>query len=243
MSGGTNGTSNAQDARSIEKNKTFFADNSAYAENVAELDTYRNIRAVIDAQVRGSHRLLDIGNGGVFDYDTSLADSIVGVDLFLDETSVPDLPKNVTLRRGDALALDEGDGSYDRVLLALVFHHLAGRTAMETVANIRQAIKEAHRVLEAGGRLVTLESCVSKRFYAIERQLFRPLTLIAGTPLMQHPATLQLPPRMIADLIGEAFQDVKIERVPIGRWVLQFGLRWPSALTPARPFLITATKS
>lgn len=242
MSGNPEATGTAQDARSVEKNKSFFADNSDYAANVAELDTYRNIRTAVDSEIGGIRRLLDVGNGGVFDYDTSLAEQVIGVDLFLDETEVADLPPNVTLRRGDALALDEPDSSYEGVLCVSVFHHLAGKTSAETIANMRRAIGEAHRVLKPGGRLIVMESCVSNRAYAIERPLFRPLTWLAATPLMSHPATLQAPPRMIADFIRESFPDVTVKRIPVGRWILQFGFRWPSALTPARPYLFTAIK-
>ena len=107
----------AQDSVSVTKNKSFFADNSTYARNVAQLATYRNIRSEVDAAIAGTQRLLDIGNGGVFDYDTQLVPEIVGVDLFLDDVA-PTVPENVTLRRGDALVLDEPDGAYDGVLLA-----------------------------------------------------------------------------------------------------------------------------
>jgi ubiquinone/menaquinone biosynthesis C-methylase UbiE len=231
-----------QDARSVEQNKSFFAGNDAYAASVAELDTYRNIRAAIDAQIRGRRRLLDIGNGGVFDYDTSLAGEIVGVDLFLDGTEVAGLPGNVTLRQGDALALAEDDAAYDGVLFALVFHHLTGRNTEETVANMRRAVDEAYRVLEPGGRLLVVESCVPERAYSVERVLFKPLTLLTNTRLMSHPPTLQVPPRTITGFIEERFGGVTVERIPTGRWILQFGWRWPTALTPARPYMITAVK-
>ena len=39
----------------------------------------------VNAAIAGTQRLLDVGNGGVFDYDTQLVPEIVGVDLFLDE--------------------------------------------------------------------------------------------------------------------------------------------------------------
>ena len=54
---------------------------------MSELDTYRLIREAITRELAGVGRLLDVGNGGVFEYDTSLVGSIVAVDLFLD--SVP----------------------------------------------------------------------------------------------------------------------------------------------------------
>jgi SAM-dependent methyltransferase len=231
-----------QDSANAAKNAGFFADNQHYAELIGSLEGYRHIRRVVDREIAGARRLLDIGNGGVFVYDTSLAAEIVGVDLFLDGTP-PSLDEHITLRRGDALALAEPDGAYDVVLINSVLHHLIGTDVDSTFANIRRAIAEAHRVLEPGGRLIVVESCVSPRAFAVERHLFRPLLYLARTPLMSHPATLQFPPATIAQAIGELFEDVSVEPIPVGRWIVQFNLRWPTALTPARPQIFTGKRA
>ena len=230
-----------QDPLSATKNASFFEANERYAERVGRLETYRHIRHAIDPHVAGARRVLDVGNGGVFDYDTTLAGEIVGVDLFVGGTP-SDLPSNIELRRGDALALDEPDASYDRVLEISVFHHLVGRDASSTLRNIERAISEARRVLETGGRLVVMESCVSARAFAIERRLLAPLHVLARTPVMRHPAALQFPPETISAAIDECFGNVTVEPIPVGRWIIQFGVRWPSALTPARPYLFTAVR-
>lgn len=231
-----------QDTASAAKNASYFDANRRYTEHVGALDTYRNIREAVNREIAGAELLLDVGNGGVFDYDTDLAGQIVGVDLFLDDVPSP-AGQNVVLRRGDALALDEPAETYDRVLEISVFHHLVGTDARSTLQNIRRAVAEAHRVLEPGGRFVVMESCVSRRAFQIERRLFGALRLLARTPLMSHPATLQFPASTIADVIRERFGEVAVAPIPVGRWILQFGVRWPTALTPARPYLFTATRS
>jgi ubiquinone/menaquinone biosynthesis C-methylase UbiE len=230
-----------QDPLSAAQNSEYFSANAHYARHVASLDTYRAIRAAVDAEIKGSKRLLDVGNGGVFDYDTDLAEQIVGVDLCLSETS-PAPAQNISLRRGDALALDEPDASYDCVLEISVFHHLIGSDVQSTMTNISRAVEEAYRVLEPGGRLVVMESCVSQRAFAVERRLFSSLRWLANTPVMQHPATLQFPANVIAGIIENRFDEVSVAPIPVGRWILQFGVRWPAVLTPARPYLFTATR-
>lgn len=231
-----------QDASSIAKNAGYFDTNERYAKRVGALDTYRKIRDAINPEIAGASRLLDVGNGGVFDYNTDLAEKIVGVDLFLDGTPTR-LGENIVLRRGDALALDEPSEAYDRVLEISVFHHLIGTNVDSTLANIRRAVDEAHRVLEPSGRLVVMESCVSPRAFAVECVLFGALRHVARTPLMTHPATLQFPPEVIADTIEDRFKNVAVTPIPVGRWIIQFGVRWPTWLTPARPYLFTATRS
>ncbi|HEY7960512.1 MAG TPA: class I SAM-dependent methyltransferase [Solirubrobacteraceae bacterium] len=231
-----------QEQASAAKNAGFFADNRNYARFVGSLETYRQVRRVIDREIAGVHRMLDVGNGGVFDYDTRLAEQIVGVDLFLHDTS-PSPASNITLRRGDALALQEPTAAYDAVLECSVFHHLVGPNVESTLANVRRAVRETHRVLAPGGRLIVVESCVSALAFAFERHLFGPLRLLARTPLMRHPATLQFPSETIAEIIRERFGNVTSAPIPVGALMLQFGVPWPTILTPARMHLFTATRS
>jgi hypothetical protein len=108
---------------------------------------------------------------------------------------------------------------------------------------MQRAIDEAHRVLKPGGRLVVMESCVSALAFAIERRLLYAARQIARTPFMCHPATLQVPPETIESMIEERFDNVVVTPIPVGRWILQFGKQWPSALTPARPYLFTAART
>jgi SAM-dependent methyltransferase len=231
-----------QDTRSAEQNADFFA-REKHGRDVAELDTYRLIREAVTREVAGTSRLLDVGNGGVFDYDTNQVERIVAVDLFLDQLPASRFPPNVEARKGDALALDEPDETFDGVLEALLFHHLVGRRPEESLTNIRRAIAEAERVLRPGGRLVVAESCVPRWFYALERAAFRGLVALARTPLLGgHPAVLQLPFELIEKLVAERLEVERAYRVAPGRWTTQFGRRWPMALTPARAYVVVGRK-
>ena len=231
-----------QDATSVQQNAEFFA-RDKHGRDAAELDTYRNIREALTREVAGTELLLDVGNGGVFEYDTNRVERIVAVDLFLDRLPATHFPPNVTPRRGDALALDEPDGEYDMVLEALLYHHLVGARASDSIANIRRAIAEAERVLKPEGRLVVAESCVPPWFYRFERLAFRPLAATARTRLLGgHPAVLQIPFALLRDLVSERLEIERAYRIPMGRWLTQFGRRWPTALTPARAVLIVGRK-
>jgi hypothetical protein len=57
---------------SAEKNAEFFLDEyQSYRAKVESIDTYSAISLALSDELTGIDRLLDIGNGGVFDYDTS----------------------------------------------------------------------------------------------------------------------------------------------------------------------------
>ena len=76
------------------------------------------------------------------------------------------------------------------------------------VVNARQAIAEAARVVKPGGRLIVAESCVPRWFYRVERVAYRPLKLLARTPLLGgHPPTFQLTHPMLLEAISERFRD------------------------------------
>jgi len=231
------------DRDTAEVNADFFA-GGQHARDSARLDVFRLIWDAIEGEIGGAHRMLDVGNGGIFEYDTSLAREIVAVDLFLDRLAADTFPANVTPQTGDALHLDQPDAGFDTVLQALLYHHLVGDRAEEIVANVRRAIGEAHRVLEPGGRLVVAESCVPAWFYALERRLYPALVRVSKTPALGgHPPVIQLTAELVGSLVAERFELVRSYRVRPGRWTTQFGIRWPMALTPARAHIFVGRKA
>ena len=227
-----------QSGISSEKNSSFFRTHlQSYSQNVQQLDTYLRIRTSIEEAISGTESLLDVGNGGVFDYDTSLARKIVALDLFLEELPQDyTRPANATLKNGSALDIPEPSESFDAVLMVMLLHHLVGNTTRESVQNVRRALVEAYRVLRPGGKLVVIESCVSKSFFAFERLVF-PLAAPLIHAAMQHPATLQYPASFLQNLITEETgQILEVTKIPLGRWVLQFGVKVPSVLSPVMPY-------
>jgi SAM-dependent methyltransferase len=231
-----------QESTAVTRNREFFA-GERWAQQISEIDTYRLIRAAIEKELAGTGALLDVGNGGVFEYSPELVDSIVAVDLFLSQVPTESFPPNVVARDGDALNLTDPDNTYDAVLHSFLYHHLVGDTAGALLGNVRRAISEAARVLKPGGRLIVPEGCVPSWFYGFERVAFRPLVGLSKTRLLGgHPATLLMPFDDVVAMVGEQLHVERAERIPVGRWVSHFGRRWPAALTPARPYLIVARK-
>ncbi len=228
---------------SVAKNISYFRDHlQSYNGHIQNMDTYKKIRSRVNASISGINRLCDIGNGGVFNYDTGRVKSVVALDLFLDELPASPFPRdNVTLERGDALHIPFPDESFDGVLMSMLIHHLVGKTVRESLDNARLAIAEAFRVLSPGGKLIIVESCIPPWFYLVERFVFPVASRIINL-MLRHPAALQYPPSLLAQMVMEKFHETKISAIPLGKWVLQFGVKFPSALTPVTPYIVTAGK-
>ena len=236
--------SHSQSGRSVKANVAFFRNQlDSYRANIQRLETYERIRKSINEAIVGARRVVDIGNGGVCDYDTELVGEITAIDLFFDD--MPPgyaIPENVTLKTGSALDLAEPDQSFDCAVMVMLIHHLVGKDVGECIENTRRALREAHRVLRPGGKLIVTESCVAPWFYRFERLVFPLVAPVIGS-LTGHPATIQYPPQMLRAEIERVFGGtVEVDEIPRGRWVLQYGCKFPSALTPARPFRFCAKR-
>jgi SAM-dependent methyltransferase len=236
----------SQSANSVRANADYFLRNiNEYKYNVQEIDTYRTIHDFISTKVKGQGRLLDVGNGGVFAYDTSGIGEITALDLFLENLPADLLacyfPSNSRARQGSALAVPEPDNSFDMVLMVMLLHHLAGRDWQSSWQNARTAMAEAHRVLRPGGKLLIVESCVPQWFFTLERPAFWVLTR-AVRSVFSHPVTFQYTPAMVQNELSRRFVDVRLERIPKGKHVLQFGFKVPSSLTPVQVFAFNAMK-
>jgi SAM-dependent methyltransferase len=233
-----------QTKTSVEKNVRFFLDEyQSYRKKVESIDTYASISSALSAELKGVARLLDMGNGGVFDYDTSCVQEIIGLDLFLDD--LPDdiqLPPNVRMVQGSALDIPEALHGFDGVVMVMLIHHLVGKTVPDCLANVQQALSEAHRVLRPGGKFVIMESCVPSWFFSFEKLVFRPASLVIEKT-MKHPSTLQYPSEYLLRLIRQAgFVDASSKKIPLGKHVLQFGAKVPAWATPVQPVLFSALR-
>ena len=149
------GTGTAQSQASIAANTKYFLEHlQEYESSVSQIDTYKTIRKFISERIAGVGDLLDVGNGGVFDYDTAQVRHITAIDLFLGDLT-PDLivrysPKNAVPRAGSALALPEPAGKFDCVPMVMLLHHLTGATWQESWTNAATALNEGWRCLNRG---------------------------------------------------------------------------------------------
>lgn len=223
----------------IQRTQQFFDKWADYGCLVSGLDTYKLIAEALRGEIQG--RVLDVGNGGVFNYDVASAKEIVAVDIATKPAATGDFPVPVEFRWGDAVKLPVESDSFDTVIIQSVIHHLAESTYSLSRERAAKAIAEAFRALKPGGRLVIMEPCLPVFCERIERfsyPVFKWLLQRIG-----HPYVFQWNSNTIAQFAREAgFQQVQATRIPLGKWVIHLGCQWPAALTVVRAYKFIAVK-
>jgi SAM-dependent methyltransferase len=222
----------------VRTNSEWFADNDRYMAGQSKLECYRHIRKMVERELKGVKDLLDVGNGGFFNYDTGLVGHATAVDLFLKDGPGPE--PNSTFKQGSFLDLPFAASSYDCVLEENVFHHVTGRNVHQNFANLDRCMSEMFRVLRKGGKAVIIESTVGRLFNMVENLLYKPALLVKRRG---HPVTYQFTPRQLMRSAEQAgFQVEEFAYIPRGWFLLQMGYRWPSCLTPAKPIKLILRK-
>ena len=224
----------------VKENIDWFQDNEHYIEVQARLELYQFVELMVRREICGEKEVLDIGNGGFFNYDTRLAKHVTAVDLFLDDGPGP--TPNSTFKQGSILDVPFPAESFDCILLQNVLHHVIGVTVKENHRNLSKSLEELYRCVKKDGKVVIIESTVGEWFYPVEKLLFRPLLAIKKGG---HPVTFQYTPKqIIKESLAKGFKIVEYADVPSrGLYIIQFGYVWPTLLTPARPIKLVLTKN
>lgn len=225
----------------VKKNIDFFSLNKKYQNNIANIDTYKILYSEITNVIKSSSNLLDIGHGGSFDYDTSKIKSITGLDLDkMIDGSV--LPKNIMLKEGSALDIPDDIKNFDTTLVVMLLHHLVGQKVSENLENLDRCLNQIRKTLLSNGKLVIVESCVPKWFYFIEKILYKPSAFLIKK-FMKHPPAFQFTQEILIEyLYKNNYKNIAVKKVKQGKFILQYGVKVPTFLTPVETVIITADR-
>ena len=224
-----------------KKNIEFFSSNSKYQNNVATIDTYKILYSEITNFIKSSNKLLDIGHGGTFDYDTSKVKEITGLDLdkMID---VKNIPKNIRLVEGSALDIPEDIKNFDTTIVVMLLHHLVGNEVSENLENLDRCLQQIRKTLIDNGKLIIVESCVPKWFYLIEKILFKPTSFLIKK-FIKHPPAFQFTEEILGKYLKKNnFKNINFKEIRQGKFILQYGIKVPTFITPVKTIIITATK-
>ncbi|MGB8330099.1 MAG: class I SAM-dependent methyltransferase [Polyangiales bacterium] len=231
----------------MDPTKFFNTNARAYYQTDAGMGTVNELSArYIEEGVRG--RVLSIG--GLWPrYSHKAVSELDLVVLDVSEEMLrPHREAGISTVLGDARALSFPDGSFDHVVLPLVLHHITDQSWRAARTAVRDALRQARRVLTSGGRIWISEFSVRRPVYWAEA-VAAPITrLVLG--LMDIPLVIMHPGEFYRDLLlHESFSDVSVyyPDPPSARWRDPIrpviGLPWltvPRVLYPVRPLVLSA---
>jgi SAM-dependent methyltransferase len=220
-----------------------------YAGSVEALKPlYDAVREELNGLVAGKS-VLDVGNGGIFPYDRSLASSVTALDI--SEEMLKRIPEGVRKICSDARDMKAcEDESFDVVIFNLSLHHIAAGTLDATQEGLRRALAEGWRTLRPGGDLIVYEPALGSALHALGRALFRPVRAalaLAGVPMVFFQSRASLT-RLLAEAGGLEPAAVSVTAAPVTGWSDPLGgtfpghLLLPTALYPTRFELFRVTK-
>ena len=158
-----------------EQSKKFF-DNyiDDYAREIMAIQPmfYKNAAIFLNKALTGSNTVLDVGNGGILNYNWQSIARLDCADLSVSQSAIQRYEKfsNISLFQSDILGLNNiEDNTYDAVIVQAVLHHLAGETINKTNKNVITALESCMRVLKPDGKLLIVESTVLPFFEQMER--------------------------------------------------------------------------
>lgn len=188
-----------QQSTAREKNAAFFADNDAYKSAQKRLETYRYIALAASHETEDSKALLDIGNGGVFEYPIDHIRRIVAIDVFVERDFAERYP-HVEWHQVSALDMDFLE-RFDTVIAVNTLHHIVGPSVRATYANLAEFMKRTTGCLCDDGKLVVIESTMPRWFVRLYSLLF-PVVLTLWP--LSHPPTFQFHFRDIVKAADQA---------------------------------------
>ena len=155
---------------------------------------------------------------------------------------IKSLPKNIKLEVGSALDIPSNLRDFDAVLFVMLIHHLIGQNIKENLLNLDKCISESRKALSENGKLIIVESCVPNWFYFIEKMLFKPTSYLIYKFLKHPPAFQYTKEIIIQTLERNNFKSIEYKKIKQGKFILQYGFKFPTFLTPVQTIIFTAIK-
>ena len=156
---------------------------------------------------------------------------------------VKNIPKNIRLVEGSALDIPEDIKNFDTTIVVMLLHHLVGNEVSENLENLDRCLQQIRKTLIDNGKLIIVESCVPKWFYLIEKILFKPTSFLIKK-FIKHPPAFQFTEEILDKYLKKNnFKNINFkEKIRQGKFILQYGIKVPTFLTPVKTIIITATK-
>lgn len=207
-------------------------------------ELYGNIRKELDKNLKGV--VLDIGNGGVFNYDVNKLKKVFAVDVAFKSKK----EGKINYIEGDARDLRKiKTNSCDRVVMQFLLHHITEKKKEKTYMDLKKSLKEANRVLKKKKRseLIIIEMFVNPVVENLEDVFYNInsfFLFMVNKPMIKFYSKSSL--QSILAKVG--FRKVFTKPIYIGRHIDPLGgilpgfVKIPVKLYPFKCYMIKAVK-
>ena len=122
----------------------------------------------------------------------------------------------------------------------MLLHHLCGKNVRENYENLDKCFVEIKKTLKKGGEIIIVESCVPFWFNIFEKVVYKIAYQII-LKFFNHPPVFQFTINQIKNsLIKNGFKLEKYNIIKQGKYILQFGYKFPTFLTPVKTVIFRA---
>lgn len=205
-------------------------------------ELYENIRKELDKNLKGV--VLDIGNGGIFNYNTNKLEKIFAIDLAFKSKE----DGKITYIGGDARNLRKiKNNSCDRVVMQFLLHHITERKKEKTYIGLKKSLKEVNRVLKNNGELIIIEMFVNSLVEKLEDVSYDINSMffsLINKPMLKFYSKKGL----IKILNNVGFSKIITKPINIGKYIDPFGgilpgfIKIPRIFYPFKCCMIKAIK-
>ena len=218
--------------------KEFFENWTGYREDLQKTQglVYRQAEALINARIQDRH-VVDVGNGGIFNYDVSKTKSVAAMDLY----PLPQAEnlKNVTyyVGRSDRLPLEPA--SHDVVIWQNIMHHMVEDSAGTPLPLLKASLQDARRVLKPDGEIIIIETYCSPFLFWLQGVMF-PLTYLVLN-WIRHPLVRLLSRQKVTELLEQnGFEVLEQTEIQKDKYMILLGVPVPTRWLPLKIFYLRA---
>jgi len=224
----------------IHKTKEYFDANPTHFKHAVDEYPimYKEAAERINKQIKGN--VLDVGSGGILNYDITKAKKVFLVDITT--ANKERATENIIFVNSDIRKLGIKTQQVDIVIMQHLLHHLADNTLQKTLKNLEEGFKETQRVVKRGGKIMIVEGCVPPTLDYLQRVLF-PLNKRLYRWLFSFPMVLQYSKEKITMELKKAGFDIEsVEVIQDGDILPIFGLKLARKYIPLKHYCIVAKK-
>ena len=207
---------------------------------------YKNIREELDKNLQGV--VLDIGNGGVFNYNTKKLKKIIAVDLVFKSLKGLKDTNKIRYIAGDARNLKKiKKNSCNSVVMQFLLHHITDADIKKTYKGIEKSLKESQRVLKKKGELLIIEMVVGPFFEKLENAFYNLNSFLFS--LINKPMITFYSKDSLCGLLKKAgFRKIYTKHIYVGKYLQPCGgicphfIKIPSIFYPMNCYMIKGVK-